>query len=181
MKNRKYSKELKAKVVDEYLLGYSSLKGLAKKYGISSTGLISVWVSTFKQNPGGEFSDSKNSTYTLELKVKALEMYFSKEKTMCEIAAELKIKNISQISAWGKRFREEGISGLTKTQGRQKTMSNKSGKESNDELKKRIKELEYENRLLRIKSEYLELLRSLRQKETSSKQESSTNSENDTN
>lgn len=45
----------------------------------------------------------------------------------------------------------------------------------------RIKELEYENRLLKIKNEYLELLRSLGQEETKKKQESSSNSGDNTN
>lgn len=48
-----------------------------------------------------------------------------------------------------------------------------------EELNARIKQLEYENRLLKIKTEYLEMLRSLGQEEIKQEQESSTNSEDD--
>lgn len=116
-------------------------------------------------------------------------MHETSEKSYVEIANELGMKNSSHIAQWKMQYLNKGIEGLSQKRGRPK-MSEKSkppnkNKAANnspeDEKDKRIKELEYENRLLKIKNEYLELLRSLGQKETKKKQESSSNSENNTN
>ncbi len=61
------------------------------------------------------------------------------------------------------------------------TKKKPSKKLPEDEKDKRIKELEYELRLQKIRTEYLELLGSLGQEETKKKQESSSSSGNDTN
>lgn len=86
------------------------------------------------------------------------------------------------------QYRQDGIAGLSKKRGRpsmadkEKPIKKKPSKKlPEDEKDKRIKELEYELRLQKIKNEYLELLRSLGQEETKKKQESSSNSGNDTN
>ncbi len=86
------------------------------------------------------------------------------------------------------QYRQDGIEGLSKKRGgpsmadkEKPTKKKPSKKLPEDEKDKRIKELEYELRLQKIKNEYLELLRSLGQEETKKKQESSSNSGNDTN
>lgn len=86
------------------------------------------------------------------------------------------------------QYRQDGIAGLSKKRGRpsmadkeKPTKKKPSKKLPEDEKDERIKELEYELRLQKIKNEYLELLRSLGQEETKKKQESSSNSGNDTN
>ena len=46
-KNRKYSPEMKEKVVQEYISGKSSLRELCKKYSISCHGMVMTWIKRY--------------------------------------------------------------------------------------------------------------------------------------
>ena len=185
---RKHSNEFKLQVVIEYEEGKGGYKYLAKKYGIAYS-LVQKWVNQYKEfGTEALFRSRTYRKYPLEFKLKALKMHESSEKSYVEIANELGMKNPSQIAIWKMQYRQDGIEGLSKKRGgpsmadkEKPTKKKPSKKLPEDEKDKRIKELEYELRLQKIKNEYLELLRSLGQEETKKKQESSSNSGNDTN
>lgn len=191
-KNKKYSNEFKLMVVKEYLDGKGGYKQLTKKHNISTDKLVRAWVNQYINfGDKGLFRARNHNEYTVELKLQALELHETTEMSFRQIANRLKITNPSIISSWKRIFNEEGISGFNKKKGRP-TMNKPSKKAINskkssrdvskeEELKEKIKELEYELRLSNIKNEYLEMLRSLGQKQIKKKQESSTNSDNDTN
>lgn len=178
-------------VVKEYLAGKGSCGSISKKYNISHKGLISTWVNQYETfGEKGLFKARTKGEYTLELKLEALALHETTEMSMREIANQLDIKNLSQISLWKKSYEKEGVAGLQRKRGRPglnkpKNLSKKKTKPSKelseDEKDLRIKELEYELRLAKIKNEYLEMLGSLGQEEMKKKRESSTNSETDTN
>jgi len=50
--------------------------------------------------------------YPIEVRVKAIDMYFEKGYCRKEILETLGIKNDTQIEDWFRRFRKEGYSGL---------------------------------------------------------------------
>lgn len=185
---RKHSNEFKLQVVQAYEKGEGGYKHLAKKYGITYS-LVQKWVNQYREfGTEALFRSRTYRKYSLEFKLKALQMHETSEKSYVEIANELGMKNPSHIAIWKMQYRHEGIGGLSKKRGGS-AMSAKekpgkkhrpSNKPPEDEKDKRIKELENELRLLKIKNEYLELLRSLRQEETKKKQESSSSSENAT-
>ncbi|MDO5016156.1 MAG: helix-turn-helix domain-containing protein [Eubacteriales bacterium] len=187
---KKYSNKLKYQAVKEYLDGQGTYRSIAEKYGIPNDSLVSRWVNQYQTfGEEGLFRPRTNKRYPVELKLKAVKLHETTELTQREIANMLKIKNEAILSVWGKAYREEGVAGLQKRVGRPK-MKTKADHPSPKDLEdkalergkdKRIRELEYELRLAHIKNEYLEMLRSLGQKEAKTKQESSTNSGTNTN
>ena len=189
----KHSLELKTKIVTEYLEGKSSLKTISQKYNVDDS-QISVWVNNYRNfGLNGLKRSRKNKSYSVEFKLEVLTHYESSEMSYREVANKFGINNPSMIANWRKSYEIDGIDGLSNNQGRPKKVntSNKkpkikdektnSSSISLEDAKKKIQELEHENRMLTIKNEYLELLRSLRLEEKMKEnQESSTNSEKDT-
>lgn len=192
-KRRKYSYELKRQVVMEYLAGKGSYRSLAAKYQLADRKNVRVWVNQYRVfGEEGLFRVSSKKQYPLELKLLALELHATTELSMREIANTLRIKNAAEISTWKRSYEKYGIAGLKRKVGRPRMNPKpppiemgkappKGMEHDEQELRDKIRELEYELRLAKIKNEYLELLRSLGQDERKKKQESSTNSENDTN
>lgn len=188
----KYNFEFKMKIVAEYLSGTIGMNRLAKKYGFESNNQIRRWIHAYKiLGVQGLKRSRKNNSYSVDFKLKAITMYETSEKSYQSVANELGLNNPSIITRWCKEYREGGITGLSQQQGRpplskkdkkEKTQTNKSSHplEISDleKANNRIKELEHELKMQKIKNEYLELLRSLRQeKARKKKQESSTSSE----
>lgn len=188
----KYNFEFKMKIVAEYLSGTIGMNRLAKKYGFESNNQIRRWIHAYKiLGVQGLKRSRKNNSYSVDFKLKAITMYETSEKSYQSVANELGLNNSSIITRWCKEYREGGITGLSQQQGRpplskkdkkEKTQTNKSSNplEISDleKANNRIKELEHELKMQKIKNEYLELLRSLRQeKARKKKQESSTSSE----
>lgn len=188
----KYNFEFKMKIVAEYLSGTIGMNRLAKKYGFESNNQIRRWIHAYKiLGVQGLKRSRKNNSYSVDFKLKAITMYETSEKSYQSVANELGLNNPSIITRWCKEYREGGITGLSQQQGRpplskkdkkEKTQTNKSSNplEISDleKANNRIKELEHELKMQKIKNEYLELLRSLRQeKARKKKQESSTSSE----
>ncbi|MGX7091631.1 helix-turn-helix domain-containing protein [Hutsoniella sourekii] len=187
----KYSLEFKIKIVAEYLSGTISLKALANKYHFKSTKHIRIWINAY-QTLGieGLKRSRKNKSYSVEFKLKAIMMYETSEKSYQDLANELELNNPTLITRWHREYRNNGIEGLSRKQGRP-TMSKKKESKSQkqsvsqplkvtdlEQANKRIEELEYELKMQTIKNKYLEMLRSLRiQKTTKTKQESSTSSD----
>lgn len=133
----------------------------------------------------------KNNSFSVDFKLKAITMYETSEKSYQSVTNELGLNNPSLITRWCKQYREAGIAGLSQQKGRpplskkekkEKTQTNESSNPLEftdlEKANHRIKELEHELKMQKIKNEYLELLRSLRQeKARKQKQESSTSSE----
>lgn len=188
----KYDFEFKMKLVAEYLSSTISTDRLAKKYGFKSNTQIRKWIHAYKTlGVEGLKRSRKNSSYSVDFKLKAITMYETSEKSYQSVANELGLNNPSLISRWRKQYREVGIAGLSQQQGRP-PLSKKEKKEETqikessnplefsdlEKANNRIKELEHQLKMEKIKNEYLELLRSLRQeKAMKQKQESSTSSE----
>jgi transposase len=55
----------------------------------------------------GDFSMSrKNNTYSNELKLEIVQAYLNGEESMQKIADRYEIRNVSQVKAWVKKFKE---------------------------------------------------------------------------
>ncbi|WMT28664.1 transposase [Bacillus aerius] len=48
----------------------------------------------------------KNNTYSNELKLEIVQTYLAGEESMQKIADKYKIRNVSQVKAWVKKFQE---------------------------------------------------------------------------
>ncbi|WP_408006964.1 transposase [Pseudalkalibacillus sp. A8] len=100
----------------------------------------------------------KRRTFTVDFKMKAIEMYLHKGMGSKLIGRELGV-TYSVIDRWIKNYKDEGILGLQEKRGksRQNTGSNKLNKDD------RIKRLEAENEYLK---KLLAAKREMRSKET---------------
>ena len=170
----KYSTEFKVKIAKEYLESKNSYKYLSEKYSIPDKCVIRRWVNAYKsQGYEGLKVKRKNTQYTLEFKLKVVNLYLTGEMSYQSLANELKINNPSIITRWVTDFREKGIEGLKpKKRGRPSKMP-KSQKKSKDtkvnsstnltklendsltqaQLKEKIKKLEERNYWLQLEND----------------------------
>lgn len=115
----KYNFELKYKIVREYIEKKRGYKYLAKKYLIKSEKQIRDWVNNYKKyGEEGLLQSDKNQTYSVEFKLKAIELYLSSDSSYRDVANQLDMKNPSLIANWVGKFRTNGIAGLYSKKGR---------------------------------------------------------------
>ena len=170
----KYSTEIKVKIVKEYLDSKNSYKYLSEKYCIPHKSVIRRWVNAYKsQGYEGLKVKRKNTQYTLEFKLKVVNLYLTGEMSYQSLANELKMNNPSIIARWVIDFREKGIEGLkSKKRGRPSTMPKSQNKSKNTkiesttnisnsenqslteaQLKEKIKKLEERNYWLQLEND----------------------------
>jgi len=86
-------------------------------------------------------------TYSLEIRMKAVKMFFEEGVTKREILYKLGIQNDTQLEGWFRSYRKYGYEGLkSKSKGRPKQ---KNQEHAYQTLEERIKQLEMENELLK--------------------------------
>ncbi|MBF2452261.1 helix-turn-helix domain-containing protein, partial [Listeria welshimeri] len=104
----------------------------------------------------------KNTHYSFQAKLNAIELYQTRELSYREIANQIGLNNPALIASWMKKFREDGVDGLSKTKGRPPKMATKKRKKSVQDNLTQLEKLEKENRMLKIELCYLKELRRLR-------------------
>ena len=68
--SKKYSVDLKLKIVQEYLQGIMGARVLAKKYDVSSKSLVTKWINQYKQfGEAGLRHQIKKQQYPLNFKL----------------------------------------------------------------------------------------------------------------
>lgn len=158
---KKYSDELKIKVVKEYLDGYLGIRSLAKKYDIKSKSAVGRWIQLYDRfGEDGLLSKKCKETYSVQFKLDVLQFIETTDSSEMEAALHFGIRHSGTIANWKKEFRKGGVEDLCKTKGRStvshNTSKNKKKKQINEP--KTTKELERENELLRLEVEYLKKL-----------------------
>lgn len=159
---RKYSSELKEKVVDEYLQG-SSLQLLCEKYNISNHSIVQKWIKkynnheTFKpQNKGGGCMVKGRDT-TLNERKEIVAYCISHNKNYMECIAKFGV-SYQQIYIWVKKYEQSGVEGLEDKRGKRKPEETLTELER---AQREIKALQEENRLLRLKEEFLKKVKEI--------------------
>lgn len=166
----KYDAGFKMKVVRDYLKGYGGYQYLANKYRIKSMSQVKHWIHTYKEfGESGLRRSPINKSYSVQFKLDAIELYETSEKSYREISNGLGITNYSLLAGWVKKFRENGIQGLSAKKGRPTNMPKNTNKSAaylaNQTDQERIEELEKRVRSLEIQKAYLKELRKLRKME----------------
>ncbi|QCI85548.1 IS3 family transposase [Vagococcus zengguangii] len=166
----KYDEEFKMKVVIDYLKGYDGYQYLANKYQIKNKSQVEHWIRTYKEfGESGLRRSQINKSYSVQFKLDAIELYETSGKSYREISNGLGITNYSLLAGWVKKFRENGIQGLSSKKGRPTNMPKKTNKSAaypaNQTDQERIEELEKRVRSLEIQNAYLKELRKLRKME----------------
>ena len=165
--SKKYSVDLKLKIVQEYLQGTMGARVLAKKYDLSSKSLVTKWTNQYKQfGEAGLRHQITKQHYPLNFKLDVLRFKQDTGASYKETANLFNIKDPSIIENWKQTYLTEGAKGLNKPQGRPPKMpknsknvkgSNKMSTPKTDELSL----LKQENEYLRLELAYLKKLRAL--------------------
>ncbi len=162
-KQRKYSPELKEKVVKEYLSGNASLLTLSEKYKIRSTTQIQRWIKRYNRHEdfkrrGGHRNMTKIRKSTQEERVKIAEECLAADRNYGEIADKYQV-SYQQVYTWTKKFTELGVAGLQDRRGQR---TNKQEPRTEEEkLKVKIAQLEHENYMLKMERDFLKKLDAL--------------------
>lgn len=160
---KKYSIELKKKVIKEYEETEISLNELARKYDIKSTKSIREWIRKYKLYGinGIEIPNSKE--YPLELKQNVIKYALTEDLNFRELADKFEIRNPKTVSEWVRKFQEEkNFPKINLTIDlKEKYLSMKKNNSKKDYSEKEIQEILEENLHLRIENDYLKELRRL--------------------
>lgn len=111
----KYSSEIKAKVVSQYLEGGVSYTNLCVRFGISSSKTIQIWVNQARAH-GIESLRVKHTRidYSQTFKIAVVEYVHTHQISRAQTAAHFGISP-SQVNSWDRIVREQGVAGLRAT------------------------------------------------------------------
>ncbi|WP_088013178.1 transposase [Gottfriedia acidiceleris] len=87
-------------------------------------------------------------TYSKEIKVKAIDLYFKKDMGIRSIAKELGI-GFATIQRWITHYKREGIQGLDEKRGTSDSLLRRKAKIDNESNTEKINRLEAENAFLK--------------------------------
>ena len=163
-RNKSYSRELKEKVVQEYLKGIDSLDGLALKHNILNKATVFKWVNDYNNHIELKDYDPKGDIYMVERRKTSLEErieiveYYLKHNREFKKAAEAYQVSYSQVYQWVKKYELEGQDGLLDRRGKRKLEESLSEVEKLqkkiDQLEKQLELKENENTLLKKVKEF---------------------------
>lgn len=163
-KSRKYSPDLKLKVVQEYLSGGSSMKGLCLKYAISDEHIVRRWVKKynshedFKQpNNGGAIYMAKGRNTTLEERIEIVSHCIANNKDYGKTIEQYEV-SYQQIYGWVRKYESDGTDGLVDRRGKRKDQTSMTEVEK---LRAQLKFKEAENLRLQMENELLKKLEAL--------------------
>lgn len=135
--------ELKLKVVTEYLHGKSSVT-LEKEFGISRFSVFN-WVQLFrKDGTDGLKVRTASHEYDADFKLEVLQWKQKNHSTYSQAASYFDISNPGTIANWQRKYDDLGYEGLFRKNIQQVILD-----------RKRLDELEHENKLLRLENSYL--------------------------
>lgn len=165
--SKKYSYELKVKIVQEYLEGTLGFTLLAQKYNVSDRSLIQKWVGQYKKyGKKGLKRKKTKKKYPLSFKRDVLKFKQDTGASYKDTANAFGISEPSIIANWKRAYLKEGEPGLNTSIGRPPKMSksnkdkkNQNKKKKNEQDTSEIERLKKENDYLRIELAYLKKLK----------------------
>lgn len=103
MPRNKILKENKLDAVIKILDGKNSISSMAKKLQVSYTAVES-WIRIYQSIGVNAFDNTKNQTYSVELKLQAVTEYLSGKGSLDTICKKFKIKSKSQLRRWISKY-----------------------------------------------------------------------------
>jgi len=163
-KNKKYSPELKLEVVQAYLSGGSSIKGLCLKYSISDEHIVRRWVNKYNShedfnppNNGDAIYMTKDRNTTLEERIEIVSHCIANNKDYGKTIERYGV-SYQQIYGWVRKYEKDGADGLTDKRGKRK---NGASMTEVEKLQAQLKLKEAENSRLQMENELLKKLEAL--------------------
>lgn len=160
-KNRVYGAELKAQVVEEYLLGTESLLELCKIYKIRSKTQLRDWIKVynsgkdFKHKMSGGSRMKKTRKTTQEERIEIAKDCIANGNNYGETALKYQV-SYQQVYTWVKKFSELGEAGLEDRRG-QRTAQQEPRTEE-EKLRVEIAQLKHELYMTRMERDLLKKL-----------------------
>ena len=160
---KKYSIELKKKVIKEYEETEISLNELARKYEIKSPKSIRERIRKYEIYGLSGIENPKNLNYPSDLKQNVIKCALTEDLNFRELADKFEIRNPKTVSEWVRKFQEEknfpkiNLSIDLK----EEYLDMKKNNKKKDYSEKEIQEILQENLYLRIENDYLKELRRL--------------------
>ena len=171
-KNRRYSSELKRKVVEEYLSRKASTLELMAKYAIRDEKDVRAWVKLynnggdFKEIVGGGSATVKARPTTQEERLEIVQSCIERGMSYSEAAVKYRV-SYQQVRNWVLRFKEKGEAGLEDRRGQRK--KDQTPRTREEELEQRIAQLEHEKYLLEAENWLLKKVKELERRNVSHK------------
>ena len=171
-KNRKYSAELKRKIVEEYTNGKAGIMELVAKYAIRSDNTIKTWVKIynsrgdFREIVNGRSTTVKARTTTQEERLEIVQDCIEHGISYSEAAVKYQV-GYQQVRNWVLRFKEKGEAGLEDRRGQRK--KDQTPRTREEELEQRIAQLEHEKYLLEAENWLLKKVKELERGDVSHK------------
>ena len=159
-KNKKYSKELKLRAVQEYVNGENSQYGICRKYNISSHSILQGWIKWYnghremkrKNTAKGEIYMTKGRKTTQEERTEIVAFCIEHGKDYGLTVETYKV-SYQQIYMWVRKYEEKGVKGLTDRRGKAKPEDELTEedrlRQENKILQAKIKDQEMEIALLK--------------------------------
>ena len=171
-KNRRYSGELKKKVVEEYLSGESNVLELMSKYSIRHERQIHEWIKIY--NNRGDFKQIvEGGSYTVKARSTVQEEREAIVKdcidnglSYSEAAVKYQV-SYQQVRNWVLRYKEKGKAGLEDRRGRRK--KDQTPRTREEELEQKIAQLEHEKYILEAENWLLKKVKELERRDVSHK------------
>ena len=167
-----FTKELKMKVVQDYLTSSIGYRLIARKYGIKSSSSVLFWIRRY-ETFGLKGLDvlSPDKIFDGSFKMNVLKWMKTNKASYPKTALHFNISNVGTIWQWQHIWETEGADALYRSKGRQTIMT--ADKQSKKRQQTELERLREENELLQIENEYLKKLRALVQEEEDNKRKSS--------
>lgn len=160
-KTRKYTPEVKALAVKDYLDGAGSLREICTKYDITDRKMLRQWIKwynghgDFKQpNSGGAVYMSKGRNTTLEDRIEIVSHCLSNNLDYGKTIEKYGV-SYQQVYGWVRKYESEGADGLVDRRGRRKDATTMTELEK---LRAQLKLKEAENLRLQMENDLLKKL-----------------------
>ena len=165
--NKKYSKDLKLKVINEYLSGGISYDEISAKYSISSSSIVKKWVKKYNEgieikdyNPKGDVYTMKSRKTTLEERIEIVNYVLANDNDYKGAADKYSVPYAS-VYQWVMKYNKFGETGLSDSRGRPSTKGPKhelSDIEKKDiEIEKLKRELERSKMVIEVLKKNIEI------------------------
>ncbi len=165
--NRVYPAELKRQAVTDYLSGQGSQLDIAKKYKLRSTKQLRDWIKVY--NSGKDFkhkmsggSRMKTRQTTQQERIEIARACIESGENYGETAIRYQV-SYHQVYTWTKKYKELGEAGLEDRRG--KRVIDQEPRTEEEELRRRIAELEHEKYLLEVENTLLKKLDELERRD----------------
>ena len=160
-RNKRYSKEFKSTVVEEYNKRVLSEEKIINKYSISSRSVLKRWIRKYNSHieitdydPKPEVYLAKSRKTTYEERVKIVKYCLEHEQKYNDTAIQYGV-NYTQVYTWVRKYKEQGEDGLLDPRGRTKLESDMTEEER---FKHQLKRLEAKNNYLEMENKALKKL-----------------------